>query len=434
MKITVIGTGYVGLVTGTCFAETGNQVSCIDIDENKIQKLKKGEIPFYEPGLSELVLQNQDNGRLTFSSDLKKEIQGSKVAFICVGTPSKKDGSANLDYVFQVAKEIAATTDTILLAVKSTVPVGTADLIREILKQLKKPNIEVVSNPEFLREGSAIEDCMKPDRVVVGASSQDALQVFKELYQPFVRTGNPVMPMDNLSAEMTKYVANCILATRISFINEMSMLCEKVGADIASVRQAVGADHRIGMQYLFPSIGFGGSCFPKDVRAMVSLFRSNELRPNVLEATLLTNEQQKQSFCRKIKNSFEQYGGLAHKKIAIWGAAFKARTDDIRESPALDVIDFLIKEEAKVYVYDPKANENIAQMYGRQVTCVNDSHEILKEAFALCVLTEWNEFRHPDFSKIGSLMLKKIIFDGRNLYDPKLIRQQGFEYHCIGRP
>jgi UDPglucose 6-dehydrogenase len=434
MKITVIGTGYVGLVTGACFAETGNTVVCVDTDTKKIDRLKKGDIPFYEPGLAELVIRNQQEGRLSFSSDLNEGLKDSAIAFISVGTPSRKDGSANLDYVFQAAREIVQLNENIIVTTKSTVPVGTAHQLKEMFRDMGKTTIRVVSNPEFLREGSAVEDCLKPDRVVVGTDSNDVLKIFKELYQPFVRTGNPVMQMDNVSAEMTKYVSNCILATRISFINEMSMLCEKVGADISKVRQAAGADHRIGTQYLFPSIGFGGSCFPKDVRAMASLFRDHEMRANVLEATLLANDLQKKNFCRKIKKHFEtQSLDLAHKKIAIWGASFKARTDDIRESPALDVIDFLIKEEAKVFVYDPKANENIAQLYGPQVTCVEDPYETLDGAFALCVLTEWNQFRHPDFSKIAAKLSRKVIFDGRNLYDVAQMKELGFIYYSIGR-
>jgi UDPglucose 6-dehydrogenase len=434
MKITVIGTGYVGLVTGTCFAETGSTVACVDIDQKKIDALKKGDIPFYEPGLSELVIRNQHDGRLTFSSNLAEAVKDSSVAFICVGTPSRKDGSANLDFVFQAARDIGHASDNIVVAIKSTVPVGTAQKLKELYAQMKKPGIRVVSNPEFLREGNAVEDCLKPDRVVVGTDSKDVLKVFQNLYQPFVRTGNPIMSMDNVSAEMTKYVSNCILATRISFINEMSMLCEKVGADISQVRAAAGADKRIGTQYLFPSIGFGGSCFPKDVRALASLFRDYEMRANILEATLLTNDLQKKNFCRKIKAYYaSQSLSISHKKIAVWGAAFKARTDDIRESAALDVIDFLIKEEAKVFVFDPKANDNIRQMYGSQVTCVEDPMEAVKEAFGLCVLTEWNQFRHPDFEKIGSLLSRKVIFDGRNLYDPTEMKDLGFAYHSIGR-
>ncbi len=433
MKITVIGTGYVGLVTGACFAETGTQVTCIDIDEKKVERLKKGDIPFYEPGLSEIVLRNQEEGRLIFASNFK-EIKGSDITFICVGTPSRKDGSANLDYVFNVAKEIGGILDDVIVVIKSTVPVGTAAKVKKIFQDLNKTKVRVVSNPEFLREGSAVEDCLKPDRIVIGTDSNDVAKIFEKLYQPYVRTGNPIMCMDNVSAEMTKYVSNCILATRISFINEMSMLCEKVGADISKVRQAAGADHRIGTQYLFPSIGFGGSCFPKDVRALASLFRDHEMRANVLESVLLANELQKKNFCRKIKDHFTKNGAaLANKKIAIWGAAFKARTDDIRESPALDVIDFLIKEEAKVFVYDPKANENVAQTYGSQITCVDDPYETLKDAQALCVLTEWNQFRQPDFEKIHAQLAQKVIFDGRNLYDPASMKEQGFEYYSIGR-
>lgn len=434
MKITVIGTGYVGLVTGTCFAETGNQVSCIDIDEKKIERLKKGDIPFYEPGLSELVIRNQKDQRLKFSSDLEKEIKNSEIVFICVGTPSRKDGSANLDYVFNAGREIAKYVDSMIVTIKSTVPVGTAESLKKIFIEAGKTSMQVVSNPEFLREGSAVEDCLKPDRIVVGSDSDACFDKFRELYQPFVRTGNPVMAMDNVSAEMTKYVANCILATRISFINEMSMLSEKVGADIEKIRQAVGADHRIGTQYLFPSVGFGGSCFPKDVRAMAALFREHEMKAHVLEATLQTNELQKKNFCRRIKQYYsDQDITFAHKKIAIWGAAFKARTDDIRESPALDVIDFLIKEQVRVYVYDPKANENIAEMYGKQVTCVDDPYELLQEAFGLCVLTEWNQFRHPDFVKMKNAMAHPVLFDGRNLYDAQHLKSLGYDYICIGR-
>lgn len=434
MKITVIGTGYVGLVTGTCFAETGNQVACIDIDEKKIQRLIKGDIPFYEPSLSELVIRNQKDGRLSFSKDLEKEIKNSEIVFICVGTPSKKDGSANLDYVFSAGREVAKYVDSMIVAIKSTVPVGTAATLKNIFIEAGKPNLQVVSNPEFLREGSAVEDCLKPDRIVVGSNDDSCFEKFRELYQPFVRTGNPIMAMDNVSAEMTKYVSNCILATRISFINEMSMLSEKVGADIEKIRQAVGADRRIGTQYLFPSVGFGGSCFPKDVRAMVALFREHEMKATMLEATLHTNELQKKNFCKRIKQYFSDNNlTLSHKKIAIWGAAFKARTDDIRESPALDVIDFLIKEQVRVFVYDPKANENIAQMYGPQITCVDDPYEILDESFGLCVLTEWNQFRHPDFDKVKSKLLRKVIFDGRNLYDAAHLKELGFDYLCIGK-
>jgi len=435
MKITVVGTGYVGLVTGTCFAETGHVVTCIDVDDQKIERLKKGDIPFYEHGLSEMVIRNQQEGRLSFSSDLAAEIKQSNVAFICVGTPSRKDGSANLDYVFQVARDIAHVNDSIVIAVKSTVPVGTAAQIKSMLHQLGKDKIRIVSNPEFLREGSAVEDCLKPDRVVVGTDSPDTLKIIQDLYQSFVRTGKPIMAMDNVSAEMTKYVSNCMLATRIGLINEMSLLCEKVGADITKVRQAAGADHRIGTQYLFPSIGFGGSCFPKDLRAMASLFRDHEMRANILEATIQANDLQKKNFCRKIKNYYNGISmSIAHKKIAIWGAAFKARTDDVRESPSLDVIDFLIKEEAKVVVYDPKANDNIVQMYGSQVTCMNDPYEALSGAFGLCVLTEWNQFRQPDFDKMASKLSKKVIFDGRNLYDPDQMKDLGFDYLSIGRP
>lgn len=356
------------------------------------------------------------------------------LAFICVGTPSRKDGSANLDFVYQVAKDIVHANDQVILVTKSTVPVGTALQLKSMLGQLGKTKVRVVSNPEFLREGCAVEDCLKPDRVVIGTDSSDVEKTFQDLYQPFVRSGNPVMMMDHVSAEMAKYVANCLLATRVGLINEMSLLCERVGADISQIRKAVGADHRIGSQYLFPSIGFGGSCFPKDLRAMASLFRDHEMRAHITESTILANDLQKKNFCHNIKNYYlGQNLSIAHKKMAIWGASFKARTDDVRESPALDVIDFLIKEEAKVVVYDPQANDHVAQIYGTQVVCVNDSYEALDGAFGLCILTEWNQFRNPDFGLMSSKLARKVIFDGRNLYEPERMKALGFDYQSIGR-
>ena len=433
MKITVIGSGYVGLVTGACFAETGNQVVCVDIDENKVQKLKSAEIPFYEPGLAELVTRNQLEGRLQFTSDLREGLQDSTIVFICVGTPSKEDGSANLDYVMQAARDVAVRTNSTMVAIKSTVPVGTAEKVKALFREMDKPNIPVISNPEFLREGSAVGDCLKPDRVVLGMDFGPAHDVFRRLYQPFVRTGNPIYVMDNVSAEMTKYVSNCILATRISFVNEMSMLCEQVGGNIELIRKAVGSDHRIGMQYLFPSIGFGGSCFPKDLRAMASLFRDHGMRANMVEATLLVNDIQKNNFCERIEEYFKRHGEkLEDQKIAIWGAAFKARTDDIRESPALGVIDLLIDEGAKVSVYDPKANTGVSQRYGNQIEVVDDPYDALEQASALCVLTEWNQFRDPDFEKIGSKLARKVVFDGRNLYHAGRMKEMGFDYFSIG--
>lgn len=435
MNIAVIGTGYVGLVTGACFAETGNNVICVDTDADKIKGLKQGKIPFYEPGLSEIVTRNVEEKRLDFSTDAKEAISKAHISFICVGTPSSQDGSANLSFVMNAAETVAKhAKDGSVLTLKSTVPIGTAEQVQKKLKGMGKEKIFVASNPEFLREGSAVQDCLLPDRIVVGMAQYEVADLFRDLYQPFVRTGHPIFVMDNRSAEMSKYAANALLAIRISFINEVSMLCERVKADIGHVRAAIGSDHRIGMQYLFPSIGFGGSCFPKDVRALEALARENKVQAELLKATLDVNEAQKALFVEKIMNHFQSIGGVKGKRIAIWGLAFKAKTDDIRESPALTVMDKLLGEGADLTVYDPTAMNNVKNMYGDRLTYAKFSYAALEEADALCVLTEWNQFRHPDFFQIKELLKTPTIFDGRNLYDPKFMKKQGFAYYSIGRP
>ena len=434
MKIAVIGTGYVGLVTGTCFAETGNDVICVDTDQSKVDSLSKGEIPFYEPGLKELVTRNIEEGRLSFTTDTAAAVDHAVISFICVGTPSNEDGSADLSYVLQVADAVAESDGETILTVKSTVPVGTGDLVRSHLEKKGKAGLQVCSNPEFLREGAAVQDCLQPDRVVVGTNDRGVADTFRELYAPFVRTGNPLFVMDVRSAEMTKYAANSLLAMRISFMNEISMLCDQVGADITYVRQGIGSDHRIGPQYLFPSIGFGGSCFPKDVRALKSLAESKGVDPKLLTATLEVNDAQKVLFIKRI---FDHFGGKPQakgKRVALWGLAFKAKTDDIRESPALTVIDHLIEAEVDVVVYDPVASDNVEKMYGDKIEYGASAYEILFNADALCVLTEWNQFRHPDMKQIKERLNAPVVFDGRNLYDPQQMRADGFTYHSIGRP
>ncbi len=434
MKIAIVGTGYVGLVTGACFAETGNDVICVDTDERKIGALREGKIPFYEPSLAELVCQNASEGRLRFTTQMSEAVAGAKIGFICVGTPSSDDGSADLSWVNGAGREIAeATQGKIVLTVKSTVPIGTCDRLEEELRKLGFSEIQVVSNPEFLREGSAVQDCLLPDRVVVGTENEEIASLFRELYHPFVRTGHPIFVIDRRSTEMTKYASNALLACRISFMNEMAVLCEEVGADVSRVRSAMGADHRIGMQYLFPSVGFGGSCFPKDVRALEYLSRSYKLDPQMLTATLGINEAQKKRFVTRMVSRLGQDGNAKGKQVAIWGLAFKAKTDDVRESPALTIVEGLLKAGVKITVYDPEAMKNVREIYGEKLNYAASSQEALKGADALCVLTEWNQFRHPDFSQIKTLLRAPLIFDGRNLYDPEALAKQGFEYHSIGR-
>ncbi|HLG21161.1 MAG TPA: UDP-glucose/GDP-mannose dehydrogenase family protein [Bdellovibrionota bacterium] len=435
MKICVIGTGYVGLVTGTCFAETGNDVTCVDTDKSKIDRLQKGEVPFYEPGLGELVTRNVGEGRLRFSTAVDSGISEAVISFICVGTPSSSDGSADLKAVEAVAEQVGkAAPKGAVLVLKSTVPVGTAEECTKILNSMKRADIHVVSNPEFLREGTAVQDCLIPDRIVIGTLDMAVSALLRELYSPFVRTGHPVFAMDHKSAELTKYAANALLALRISFMNEISMICEKEGADIANVREAIGADHRIGPQYLFPSVGFGGSCFPKDVRALTAHAREIDVEPRLLQATLDVNEAQKQAFVGRVLRHFGGEASAKGKRVAIWGLAFKAKTDDIRESPALTVIDGLLAAGMKLHVFDPVANANAKVVYGDRLTYASSTYGALEGAAALCVLTEWNQFRHPDFGKIKSTLASPVIFDGRNLYDPQALKKLGFTYYSIGRP
>jgi len=434
MKIAVIGTGYVGLVSGTCFAESGNNIKCIDINESKIQMLINGEIPIYEPGLETIYKRNLEQGRLKFTTDLAEGIKDAEIIFLALPTPPGEDGSADLSYVLGVAKDLSKLIDSYKVIVdKSTVPVGTADKVHQALAVNCDPKFfDVVSNPEFLREGVAVQDFMKPERVVIGTSSTRAKDLMKKLYDPFVRQGNPVIFMDEKSAEMTKYAANAFLATKISFMNEIANLCDKVGANVDHVRIGIGTDSRIGKRFLFPGVGYGGSCFPKDVQALHQLAQEYDYPFSILDAVMQVNQKQKYTIAHKIKSHFE--GKLSGKKVAIWGLAFKPNTDDIREAPALYTIDSLLKEDAHITVYDPEAMDNVKDIYGDSLHYAEDSYACLKGADCLAVLTEWNLFRTPDFSKISDLLNEKLIFDGRNVFDPSTMSELGFTYHSIGRP
>lgn len=431
MKIAVIGTGYVGLVTGTCFAESGNHVTCIDINENKVQMLNSGEIPIYEPGLEEMVKRNTKAQRLFFTSKYEETIPDAKCIFIAVGTPQGEDGSANLSSIWKVAESLAPLlADDAIVVIKSTVPVGTNRKLAEQLKSLTGRNVEVASNPEFLKEGTAIDDFSKPDRVVVGVTSPEASTTLHELYKPFLRTEHPFLSMELESAEMTKYVANCMLATKISFINEMANLCERVGADINQVRRGIGHDKRIGFAFLFPGVGYGGSCFPKDVSALISVAQNNDMEPTILNAVDQVNIAQKKILFNKINRYFDN--DLKGKTIAIWGLAFKPKTDDIREAPALVLIDELLNSGVHLKVHDPVAMDNVREEYGDRLSYFDHHYDTLENADAIAILTEWNEFRHADFDYIIHRLSKPVIFDGRNLYDPESMKQKGIEYFGIG--
>jgi UDPglucose 6-dehydrogenase len=431
MKIAVIGTGYVGLVSGTCFAESGNHVTCIDIDENKVQMLKSGVIPIYEPGLEEMVKRNTKARRLFFTTSYQDPIPHAKCIFIAVGTPQRDDGSANLDSLWKVAEAIAPhLADDAIVITKSTVPVGTNRKLAELLKSLTGRVIDVASNPEFLKEGTAIDDFTKPDRVVVGVTRPEVSEILSELYNPFLRTENPFLSMELESAEMTKYVANCMLATKISFINEMANLCERVGADINQVRRGIGHDQRIGFSFLFPGVGYGGSCFPKDVSALISVANSQNMEPTILNAVDQVNIRQKKVLFEKINRYFHE--DLQGKTIAIWGLAFKPKTDDIREAPSLILIDQLLKAGVKLKVHDPVAMENVRASYGDQLSYFDHHYDTLEGADALAIVTEWHEFRHADFDYILHKLSNPVIFDGRNLYDPEKMKQKGIEYFGIG--
>ena len=431
MKVAMIGTGYVGLVTGTCFAESGNDVTCIDIDEGKVQRLNNGEIPIYEPGLTELVERNVRVGRLKFTIDYEAAIPEARCIFICVGTPQGDDGSANLEYVRAAAHQMAPhLQEGAVIIVKSTVPVGTNRKVSGWVKEKTDTPVHFASNPEFLKEGAAINDFTNPDRVVVGVETEEVADVVKELYVPFLRTERPYLSMGIESAEMTKYVANCMLATKISFINEMANLCERVNADINEVRRGIGHDQRVGFSFLFPGVGYGGSCFPKDVRALVSVARDNGLDASVLEAVDAVNDRQKNVMFSKLERFFD--GELKGKRIAIWGLAFKPRTDDIREAPSLVLIRQLIEAGAEVAAHDPVAQENVRQEFGDDIEYFDHHYEALIGVDALCILTEWAEFRNPDFEFMKYQMKAPNIFDGRNLYDPEKLIAQGFVYSGIG--
>jgi len=437
MKITVVGSGYVGLVTGTCFAEIGIEVSCVDIDREKISKLEKGISPIYEPGLEEMLVRNLEKGRLRFTTDLASCVNNAEVIFSAVGTPPDEDGSADLKYVLDVARTVGKVMDKRLIIVtKSTVPVGTARKVREAIQdELNKRNkdliFDVVSNPEFLKEGDAIDDFMKPDRIVVGVESDYAKDVMAKLYKPFTLNNHPVLFMDVSSAEMTKYAANSMLATRISFMNDIANLCELVGADINMVRKGIGSDTRIGSKFLYAGVGYGGSCFPKDVKALIKTAELNQHPLRILQAVEEVNDDQKKVLFRKLEKFFK--GDLAGKKIALWGLSFKPQTDDMREAPSLVIIDLLLKAGCKVIAYDPVAMEEAHRRIGNVISYARDPYDALIDADALLMVTEWTEFRYPNLQVMKKLMKRPLVFDGRIIYDPADMKQAGFDYFSIGR-
>ncbi len=432
MKIAVVGTGYVGLVAGACLAENGNEVICVDKDPAKVKLLQRGKIPIYEPGLEELVRRNRAEKRLSFTTALPRAIRDSQIIFIAVGTPTGEDGSADLQHVLAVARDTARAMNGYKVIVnKSTVPVGTAAKVREVIRPETTHPFSVVSNPEFLKQGAAIEDFMKPDRVVIGAEDPRAAQLMTELYAPFTRTGAPIMLMDCASAELSKYAANAMLATRISFMNEVANVCEAVGADVDQVRRAVASDRRIGPSFLFPGVGYGGSCFPKDVKAILRFAAAKDYEFAILKAVEGVNDRQKLRLLTKLKKHF---GSLKGKRIAIWGLAFKPRTDDMREAPSVPLIEGLIAAGASVQAYDPEAMKVAKSIFGSKITCAASGYDALTGADALVIVTEWNEFREPDFGRMRKLLRTPVIFDGRNLYNAETIRAQGFTYISIGRP
>ncbi len=433
MNITVVGTGYVGLVVGTCMADMGHTVTCVDNDESKISALLAGKVPIYEPGLGELIERNVREDRLRFTRDLAGPLAKSKVAFIAVGTPSAADGSADLSGVFGVAKAVASVaTGPMTVIIKSTVPVGTADKVRAVLKESMAFPFDVVSNPEFLKEGAAIDDFLRPDRIVVGIAHPETRKVMDELYAPLVRTGKPILYMDNRSAEMCKYTANAFLATRISFINEIAALCSLVGADVDAVRKGAGTDSRIGTRFFFPGVGYGGSCFPKDVRALMETAREHGMEMTVANAVEAVNERQKHLLANMVVEKFGP--DLTGLRVAVWGLAFKPATDDMREAPAITILQRLLEAGAEIVAYDPEAIHEARRVLPEAVRYVDRPMEAAKDADTLLLITEWNEFRSPDFSLLKSLMRRPILFDGRNIWDPEELRRLGFEYRCIGRP
>ncbi len=431
MKIGVVGTGYVGLVVGACLAENGNRVACVDNDEDKIAALRRGEIPIYEPGLSEMLPRNVAEERLSFSTDLPSTVRASEVLFIAVGTPPDEDGSADMTHVLDVAEDVARSMNgRKIVVLKSTVPVGTAARVRQVIAGHTKQPFAVVSNPEFLKEGTAVDDFLRPDRVIIGTDDADVAALMHALYEPFVRTGNPILVMDHASAELSKYAANAMLATRISFMNEVANLCDRLGADVGQVRLGLGRDARIGASFLFPGVGYGGSCFPKDIKALLRMGQDAGCELAVVGAVDRTNEAQKRILVPRIA---AHLGGLAGKVVAVWGLAFKPRTDDMREAPALAVIEGLLAGGASVRAYDPKAMGTARRLLGDRVTLCARSYEAVEGADALAVVTEWNEFREPDFGRVKSLMRRPAVFDGRNIYSPAHLREMGFHYEGIGR-
>lgn len=437
MKITVVGTGYVGLVAGTCFADAGNEVICVDIDQEKIDKLNRGEVPIYEPGLEEMIHHNRSEERLTFTTDLKKGVQTAQIIFIAVGTPPDEDGSADLKHVLSVARDIGRYMNGYKIVVnKSTVPVGTAEKVAAEIKKFTTHKFVVVSNPEFLKEGAAIEDFMKPDRVVIGTRDQEAAEIMKNLYAPFVRSGNPILIMDERSAELTKYTANALLATKISFINEIANLCEKLGADVNMVRKGVGTDRRIGPYFIYPGTGYGGSCFPKDVKAIIRTAKDHNMELKIIKAVEEVNAKQKTVLLDKILAYFGE--DLQDKVFAMWGLAFKPKTDDMREAPSIEMINALNERGAKVQAHDPEALKEAERIFkdrlNKQLFLFKKRYDALEGADALIIMTEWNAFREPDFYLIKEILKQPAIFDGRNLYDPKRLLKLGIDYFCIGRP
>jgi UDPglucose 6-dehydrogenase len=432
MRIAVVGTGYVGLVTGTCFAETGNQVTCVDINEDKINRMKAGEVPIYEPGLEDLFHRNVEEGRLNFTTDLAAGIEGAKIIFLALPTPPGEDGSADLKYILQVANDLGPLLkDYTVLIDKSTVPVGTSELVRNAVAKNATVDFDVVSNPEFLREGVAVEDFMKPDRVVIGTESPRAKELMNVLYAPLVRQGNPIIFMDERSAEMTKYAANAFLATKITFMNEIANLCELVGANVDDIRRGIGTDSRIGKRFLFAGIGYGGSCFPKDVQALAKTSEDNNYKFHILDSVMRVNEKQKTKLMPTIQSHFNNE--LAGKTIGVWGLAFKPYTDDIREAPALYNIEALLELGCKINVYDPEAMPNVKAILGDKVTFSKNPYEAIDQADALLIVTEWPQFRTPDFERMDNLLKNKVIFDGRNLYETSQMRDLGYTYYSIGR-
>ncbi len=432
MNIGVIGAGYVGLVTGTCLAEMGNDVVCADVDSKKVEALKRGRSPIYEPGLEELIKRNLHEGRLSFTTDTAETTRRSDIIFIAVGTPPCDNGACDLTHVFNVAAAIADAMDGHkIVVIKSTVPVGTADNVRELISSRRPVEFDVVSNPEFLKEGAAIDDFMRPDRVVIGTSNPSVAKVMTELYRPFVRTGKPIIVMDNRSAELTKYAANAMLATRISFINEIANLCERIGANVNSVREGIGFDERIGFTFLFPGVGYGGSCFPKDVKALAATAREFGYEMKILEAVDAVNTLQKCVLVPKIRSHFND--DLKDKTIALWGLSFKPRTDDMREAPSVSIATELLEHGASLHVHDPVAMKEAKKIFGSKVKYYELPYDALAGAHALVIVTEWAEFRNPDFGRMKRLMTGNAIFDGRNIYQPQLMREKGFVYYGIGQ-